>query len=523
MFIMISFIVLFQVLLSGIIHYIQMSAYIESWTGKRAMDIASTFAEDETVRNNIENMDSYGLIREKAKKVRETVGARYIVVANKNKIRLSHPKPERIGGKFAGGDSDRALKGETYFSMGTGTLGPALRGFAPVKNDQGHVIGFVAAGVLLKDVKHDINNNIFSPLVYVLLMTLTAICATLFITEYLRRQTLGLDPADITSLYIQKEGIIHFVREGIIAADNNGHIMTINPSAMEYLNISTPEEIIGKDITALPFFDTMESVLSLGIQELDMELVVRGHIMIFNFIPVFYEGQINGVVASFRRKDETDFLYNRLCQEQEYSEMLRSQAHEFSNIMHTIGGLLQVGEVDEALSMILQESTDYDHLVKFLKHSIKEKRLNALLLGKYNKSKELKISLEIDVSSSLKELPATLSRKSLLSIAGNLINNSFDALKDRHETEKKIVFFITDMGSDLMIEVEDNGSGVPEKLYDTVFEKGFSLNKGVKRGLGLFLVKQAVQEAGGEVFCGKSELGGALFTVIVPKEKNICD
>ena len=45
---------------------------------------------------------------------------------------------------MVGGDNERALiNGESYISEATGTLGPALRGKTPIKNDQGEIVGII--------------------------------------------------------------------------------------------------------------------------------------------------------------------------------------------------------------------------------------------------------------------------------------------------------------------------------------------------------------------------------------------
>ncbi len=72
--------------------------------------------------------------------------------------------------------------------------------------------------------------------------------------------------------------------------------------------------------------------------------------------------------------------------------------------------------------------------------------------------------------------------------------------------------------------VEDDGEGISPDQYERVFEEGVS-SKAVaaeaspslrRRGIGLALVRRTVLRAGGAVTVGRSALGGALFTVILP-------
>jgi sensor histidine kinase regulating citrate/malate metabolism len=76
---------------------------------------------------------------------------------------------------------------------------------------------------------------------------------------------------------------------------------------------------------------------------------------------------------------------------------------------------------------------------------------------------------------------------------------------------------MTDLGRDLVFEVEDAGKGIDPETAPRIFERGFSTKNLPGRGVGLSLVKNTLADLGGEILLGSSELGGALFTVILPK------
>ncbi len=62
---------------------------------------------------------------------------------------------------MVGGDnSPPALdQGEAYISQAVGTLGPSIRGKAPIFSDNDEVIGIVSVGYLLEDVKEIVHNH----------------------------------------------------------------------------------------------------------------------------------------------------------------------------------------------------------------------------------------------------------------------------------------------------------------------------------------------------------------------------
>lgn len=108
--------------------------------------------------------------------------------------------------------------------------------------------------------------------------------------------------------------------------------------------------------------------------------------------------------------------------------------------------------------------------------------------------------------------------KSRISIAlGNLLDNALKYTRDQPE----VLVSIFNSGSDLIIEVSDNGIGVKEEYLQKIFERYFRVPEGdthtVKGfGLGLAYVKQVVELHGGTVFV-KSEIEkGTTFTLRLP-------
>jgi signal transduction histidine kinase len=66
-----------------------------------------------------------------------------------------------------------------------------------------------------------------------------------------------------------------------------------------------------------------------------------------------------------------------------------------------------------------------------------------------------------------------------------------------------------------MISVQDNGIGIPENMYERIFEPNFtSKNSGM--GLGLSMVRKMIEDYKGEISV-KSEVGkGSTFTITLP-------
>ena len=75
---------------------------------------------------------------------------------------------------------------------------------------------------------------------------------------------------------------------------------------------------------------------------------------------------------------------------------------------------------------------------------------------------------------------------------------------------------------DAVLEVSDDGPGVPEDLRRRVFERfargGGDASSGTGSGLGLAIVRAVAESHGGTVELGESPEGGAHFTVRLPGE-----
>jgi len=100
--------------------------------GRKALDLSYSVALNPLIRQGIETGDAPA-VQAFAENLRQATKAEYIVVGDRNGIRLSHPEPDRIGQPFVGGDLGPALtQGESYVSEAVGTLGPSLRGIVPV-------------------------------------------------------------------------------------------------------------------------------------------------------------------------------------------------------------------------------------------------------------------------------------------------------------------------------------------------------------------------------------------------------
>lgn len=518
---LVTCLLIFLVSLVGALFSDSADTLLHDQIGEKALEVATTIALNDLVIQAVKVGDAR-VVQEITEKIRVATQAEFVVVGDKNGIRLSHPDPERIGKKFVGGDeSDALLQGRSYFSQASGTLGPSLRGIVPVRDEEQRVIGFVAVGYLTSNIDEQIRGKQLDIVKYVGIVLIFGIFGATVIARGMKSAIMGLEPHEIAALFCERNAIISVIRAGVLSIDEQGDLTVVNQAARKYLGIALDNPIQGRPLLELCPSPELHDVLALGQEVVDQEIQLNNQLMIVNIMSLGKMGA--GRVLTFRPKDELHRLTAELSHVQEYSSLLRAQTHEYSNKLHTIAGLLQLGAHQEALDLIMTEASGYQQLIRTLAESVPDPVLAGVILGKYNRARELKIDLAFDEENSFIQLPTSLDRELVVTIIGNMLDNAFEAVAAQREEARTVRLYLTDLGPDLIIEVEDSGPGIAPDVLETLFQSGVSTKKGPGRGMGLALVQRAVDRLGGQITFGTSDLGGALFTIIIPKQENLSE
>ncbi len=515
-----SLLTLLILALGGTFYYV-VTRVVEQQIGVRALTVAESLAVMPEIRQALKAPDPSRIIQPIAESVRLKTKAEYVVIGDRNGIRLSHPIADRIGKPMVGGDNGPVLEGKAIISKATGSMGLSLRGKAPILDKDGRVTGIVSVGFLASEI--DRIDDPYQHKVYAVcaLVLMLGAAGAVFIARSVRRSIHGLEPKEIAALYMEKKAILESIREGVIAVNREGRITMANRIAMDILQVPENEDLTGRAIEEiLPNTGLLEVVRSGEIQ-LDREMQMRGKDVVANRVPLLDgKGEVAGAVSSFRDKSELYRLAHELSRVKLFADSLRAQTHEFSNRLYVISGLIQLGSYQEAVELIHSEAGMQQNLVQFIMREIPDPVIGGFLIGKFNHARELKVSFTLDAESSFGDLPEPLDRSLLVTIIGNLVDNAMEAVLARSglsPQERRVSLLLTDLGKDLIIECEDNGAGVAEGLGETVFYKGISTKEGEDRGIGLYLVHEAVTRLGGMVTYSRKPTGGTIFIAAVPK------
>ncbi|MDM8568341.1 ATP-binding protein [Thiotrichales bacterium HSG1] len=101
----------------------------------------------------------------------------------------------------------------------------------------------------------------------------------------------------------------------------------------------------------------------------------------------------------------------------------------------------------------------------------------------------------------------------------NLIYNSVQAMNAQGE----IYVRLKKVNDEVIVEIEDNGPGIPEDVLPRIFDSNFTTkSKGEGTGLGLSICQELVQKHQGEITI-ESQPGRTCFKVILPFEPKYLD
>ena len=494
--------------------------YLATHVRDMAMNQAKIIASNDSIIAAVKHRD-YKRLATIADKLQSGTDFDYVVIGDTNSVRLYHPNPEKIGYPMQFTKPGALERGESYFITGKGSIGMAMRAKTPIFDDDGKIIGVVSIGYLISKID-SWRSDFLLPMagVFILLLLVLMLLSWLF-AAHIRRQMLGMEPKQIARVVRQQEALFSSVYEGLIAVDPDGYITAINRSARKMLGLSSP----GRKWLGQPVSEVVQPTdfFTQQIAEKRQDAMVNfnGLSVIANREAIRSGDELLGAIISFRSKDEIATLNAQLTQIKQYVESLRTLRHEHLNWMSTINGLLQMKEYDRVLAMVQGESQAQQQLIDSLRGAFADRQVAGLLFGKVQRARELGLTMTIVPGSQLHQLPEGLDSTEFAAIVGNLLDNAFEASLRTQQGNKIVELYLSDEGDDVIIEVADQGCGVPEALREKIFEQGVSTrtDEPGEHGIGLYLIASYVRRCNGVITLEDNSPCGTLFSLFLPKVK----
>lgn len=206
-------------------------------------------------------------------------------------------------------------------------------------------------------------------------------------------------------------------------------------------------------------------------------------------------------------------------------DSMRANNHDFTNKLHVILGLLQIGEYEKAQNYIENISIIQRETVSSVMHAIDNPSFAALLIGKIARACECNVRFILDENTHFNSKDIYVPSEALVTITGNLIDNALDAMNvplalsdDEAKKQKELKISVMTLPGKMLITVKDNGPGISKENAAHIFDNGFS-TKGSGRGVGLYHTKQLIESLGGSISFESQEGSGTCFMVILENKR----
>ncbi|MFI8859943.1 ATP-binding protein [Streptomyces prasinus] len=554
----------------------QSEATFDRVEGRRVGALAEQLAANPLVRSSLVRPVPGEALAALVNSTQTQSGVTSVTVAGPDGRIVASTNPTVIGDRLPPGDG--ALRGRGW--SGPLTLDGSRERVAQVpvlgalQGNLGRHLGTVMIGAADPTVWQRLSGASSYLLTYLGVASGLGVAGSWLLARRVKRQSLGLEPREIAGLAEHREAMLYGIAEGVIALDPQHRLTLVNETGRRLLAL--PEDCVGRSLDALGIDGRLRDVLA-GTQHgagarpprragdrpqerggdrsqapeggrtrpraddrpsheagrrRDEVVVRNGRVLVMNRMTVTKDGRPLGSVTTLRDRTELARLEREIGSFRSSSELLRAQAHEFANQLHTISGLIQIGEQDEVVRYIRALSRRRQSLDVTLSRRVRDTALAALLTAKASLAAERRVSLRISDSTALDRL-APEDAADVATVVGNLVDNAVDAAAatagdpdtgagagggggDGDGDEGYEAWVEVELRQDaasVEIVVRDSGPGVAPELAREVFQHGFTTKAAQEgeRGIGLALTRLVCERHGGEISVANTP-EGAMFT-----------
>ncbi|GAA0660964.1 ATP-binding protein [Streptomyces malaysiensis subsp. malaysiensis] len=401
-------------------------------------------------------------------------------------------------------------------------------------NDLGRHLGTVMIGEVSPTVWQRLSGASSYLPVYLGVASALGVVGSWLLARRVKRQTLGLEPREITGLAEHREAMLYGIAEGVVALDPQHRVTLVNDMGRRLLDL--PEDCVGRDLAELGIEGRLLDVLAGARKESPDpkdEVVVRhGRVLVMNRMTVVKDGRPLGSVTTLRDRTELARLEREIGSFRGTSELLRAQTHEFANQLHTISGLIQIGEQEEVVRYIRALNQRRQSLDMSIGRRVRDTAVAALLMAKASQAAERKVTLRLSDRTALDRLTPE-DAADVATVVGNLVDNAIDAATSepadgngngnrhggggahggRDGDEPWVEVELRQDNASVEIVVRDSGPGVAPGLAQEVFAHGFTTKaaREGERGIGLALTRLVCERRGGEIAVTNTPQG-AMFS-----------
>ncbi|MFC8850101.1 MULTISPECIES: ATP-binding protein [unclassified Micromonospora] len=497
----------------------QSAATFNRVEGRRVAALGEQLAGNPLLRDRLNTPAPAELVAPLVQNARTQSGVTSVTVADARGRVVASTDPTLVGTPLVLGDP-RVAQGRSW--SGELTVGGSRELVAQVPvlgagaEDLGDQLGVVVIGEAAPTWSQRLVGASSYLFTYLGIASLLGVVGSWLLARRIKRQTLGLEPREIAGLAEHREALLHGIAEGVIALDPQQRVTLVNAVGRRLLDL--PEQCLGRSLADLRISGRLRDVLAgTGGPEARDEVVVRGgRVLVMNRMTVAKDGRRLGSVTTLRDRTELARLEREVGSFRSTTELLRAQTHEFANQLHTISGLIQIGEHDEVVRYVDALSRHRASLDLTVTSRIHDTAVAALLMAKSALAAERRVELRVSDRTGLDRLEPELA-VDVATVLGNLVDNAVEAVADGTARDgERPAWVEVELRRDaasVEIVVRDSGPGIAPELAREVFTHGFTTKaaREGERGIGLALTRLVCKRRGGEVAVTNTA-EGAMFT-----------
>jgi two-component system sporulation sensor kinase C len=192
-------------------------------------------------------------------------------------------------------------------------------------------------------------------------------------------------------------------------------------------------------------------------------------------------------------------MYSKNFSPKEIKPLFDSIKKEIARLVEITEGYLQLTKKPKFNKKIVDITSLIYETIKFIEPEFNQKKIESEIILDKNRQ----VFIEIDENKI---------KQALI----NIIKNAMEAI----DSDGKITIKLVEKEDTVIIDITDNGIGISEKDISDIFEL-FLTTKKYGTGLGLFSVKETIEEHGGKIVCNSTFGKGTTFSIYLPLNENL--
>ncbi|MBE9557485.1 MAG: PAS domain-containing sensor histidine kinase [Proteobacteria bacterium] len=329
------------------------------------------------------------------------------------------------------------------------------------------------------------------------------------------------------------ETVLSGVSAGVIGLDRKGNINLPNLSAARLLGVETAD-MVGKPLSKIaPEIDALlgearkrrpepieaqikitrdgeERTLLVAVAVEELQGKIIGFVITFDDVSALLEAQWKGAWADVARRIAHE-IRNPLTPIQlsaerlkrKYLKEIKSDKETFVICTDTI-----VRQVEDIGRMI----EEFSNFARMPAPMLRLENLNELCRQVVFLQRNAHPKVDFIARMPEDSLYATCDGRQMGQVVTNLVQNAAESMdrRDNREDGSRVILRLLEEDGRVVIEVEDNGPGLPAEGRDKLLEP-YVTTREKGTGLGLAIVRKILEDHGGNLVLGDAKGGGALI------------